>query len=45
MTRGARFACCMDVLFNYSTERNDSMIHRVDYPALMAEMKRHHGRA
>ena len=44
MTRGARFACCMDVLFNYSTANSQSMIHNVDYDALMAEMKRHHRR-
>ena len=45
MTRGARFACCMDVLFNYSTANENSMVHNVDYEALMAEMKRHHRRA
>lgn len=46
MTRGARFACCNDILFNYSTESTTSMVHRAaqNVVALHAEMRRHHHR-
>lgn len=46
MTREARFACCPEILFNYSTASTDSMVHRAarNQDALHAEMRRHHRR-
>ena len=44
MTRGAEYACVMEVLFHYSTSNTQSMAHTMDRAALEAEMKRHHRR-
>lgn len=46
MGRGARFACCPEILFNYCTETTTSMVHRAarNRDALEAEMRRHHRR-
>lgn len=44
MARGARFACCPEILFHYDTLSTDSMVHRAarNQDALHAEMRRHH---
>jgi hypothetical protein len=44
MTRKSRFAAVEEVLFHYSTETTDSMVHRAarNRDALLAEMRRHH---
>jgi glycosyltransferase involved in cell wall biosynthesis len=44
MARKAKFAAVEEVLFHYSTETTDSMVHRAarNRDALLAEMRRHH---